>query len=258
MSEFPNATQPGAPMPSIALLACGVFDSELALHASNQSQIKTHVRFEIGLHDHPDTLRSTLQEAIGQLDSREDIDAIVLLYGLCGCGTAGLRAGSHPLVIPRAHDCITVFMGSKESYAGQQKSCPGCYYYTPGWNRARRVPGPERVEMLRAELSQRFDEEDVEFLLEADRDQWALNDTALYLDLGTEDAEAEAAYSRRCADWLGWRFERMRGDAQMLKDLLGGHWDSDRFQIIRPGEQLAHSPDDAIMRAEPAGRKGQA
>jgi hypothetical protein len=31
---------------------------------------------------------------------------VVLAYGLCGGATAGLRAGSIPLVVPRAHDCI--------------------------------------------------------------------------------------------------------------------------------------------------------
>ena len=33
-----------------------------------------------------------------------------------------------------------MFLGSKEAYAAHQRSCPSCYYYTPGWNRARRVP----------------------------------------------------------------------------------------------------------------------
>ena len=46
------------------------------------------------------------------MDARTDIEAIVLAYGLCGRGTAGLRPLRHKLVIPRAHDCITVFMGN--------------------------------------------------------------------------------------------------------------------------------------------------
>jgi hypothetical protein len=155
------------------------------------------------------------------------------------------------LVIPRGHDCITVFLGGKERYAAHQKACPSCYYYTPGWNRGRRVPGPDKLEQLRAELSAKFDPDDVEFLVDSERAQWAMHDTATFLDLGTADAEAEAAYARRCADWLGWKFERLKGDATLLRDLLWGRWDADRFLIVQPGQRLAHAPDEQIMRADP-------
>jgi hypothetical protein len=155
-------------------------------------------------------------------------------------------------VIPRAHDCITVFMGSKEAYAEHQRGCPTCYYYTPGWNRERRVPGPDRLEKIKAELAKKFEPDDVEFLLETEREQWVPHDTATYLDLGTADAESEAAYARRCADWLGWKFERIRGDTALLRDLLWGNWDEARFKIVQPGEELAHCADENILRARPA------
>ena len=51
--------------------------------------------FEMGLHDRPDNLRSTLQEALEAVDVRTDIEAIVLAYGLCGRGTTGLRPLRH-------------------------------------------------------------------------------------------------------------------------------------------------------------------
>ncbi len=207
--------------------------------------------FEMGLHDHPDQLRAKLQAELGTIETRDDIDAVVLAYGLCGRGTAGLQPARRKFVIPRAHDCITLFMGSKEAYAEHQHRCPTCYYYTPGWNRGRRVPGPEKLVALKAELAQKFDADDVEFLLENEREQWAQHDTATYLDLGTDDAESEADYARRCADWLGWKFQRLRGDATLLHDLLWGNWDEERFQIIEPGQQLVHSPDEKILAAKP-------
>jgi len=236
--------------PRIALLACSVFEREIALHARDARHIAEVCWFEIGLHDHPDQMRVTLQRKLDVIDVRADIDAVVLAYGLCGRGTAGLRPIHHKLVIPRAHDCITVFMGSKEAYAAHQQGCPTCYYYTPGWNKHRRVPGPEKLGALRQELSAKFDAEDVEFLLASEREQWALHDTATYLDLGTDDAESEAVYAKRCAEWLGWKFERIRGDAKLLRDLLWGNWDDARFQIIPPGLRLGHAPDESIMRVE--------
>ena len=113
------------------------------------------------------------------------------------------------------------------------------------------MPGPERIKHLRAELSERFDADDVDYLLETEQEQWALNDTATYLDLGTDDAETEAAYAQRCAESLGWQFERMTGDAALLRDLLWGRWDDERFQVIDPGCQLGQSPDESVMRSDP-------
>ncbi len=35
-----------------------------------------------------------------------------------------------PLVIPRAHDCITLLLGSREAYSQQQNDHPGTYWYS--------------------------------------------------------------------------------------------------------------------------------
>ena len=248
-----NPEAPSAPR--IALLACRVFEREITLHSQGANHIAEIRYFEVGLHDRPDQLRGALQESLDVVDARSDIEAVVLAYGLCGRGTAGLRPLRHALVIPRAHDCITLFMGSKEAYAQHQRRCPTCYYYTPGWNRERRVPGPEKLDALKLELAKKFDSDDVEFLLESEREQWAMHDTVAYLDLGTDNAEPEADYAQRCAQWLKWKFERIQGDPKLLRDLLWGNWDAERFQIIQPGMRLGHSPDESIFRAEPAETK---
>lgn len=235
--------------PRIGLIACRVFEEEIALHGGDAPHI-AEIRFlEVGLHDHPDNLRRTIQAEIDRFNEREDIEAVVLAYALCGRGTAGLRAGRHRLVIPRGHDCITVFMGSKEKFACQQAACPDSYYYTPGWMKANRTPGAARLESLRAELSEKFEPDDVEFLLETEKANWAQHGKAVYLDLGTSGAEEKAADAKTAAESLGWKYERIPGDPSLLKDLLSGRWDPDRFQIIEPGASLDHSPDERIFRA---------
>jgi len=257
MSSLPSSVANATVAPRIALLACSVLEREIELHARGAQHLVEQRFFEMGLHDHPDQLRATLQQNLDAVDARTDIEAVVLAYGLCGRGTAGLRPLRHRLVILRAHDCIAVFMGSKEAYAEHQRRCPTSYYYTPGWNRGRRVPGPEQLAARRAELAKKFEPDDVEFLLESDRAQWAMHDTATYLELGTDDAEAEAAYAQRCAAWLGWKFERLRGDATLLRDLLWGNWDTERFQMVEAGQRLEHSPDEKILRAEPGAEQQQ-
>ena len=233
----------------IALLYCSVFEDEIALHAADAEHIVAREKFDVGLHDRPDIMRVKLQAAVDEFDARDDISAVVLVYGLCGRGTAGLRAGRHKLVITRAHDCMTLFMGSTERYAAKQSACPNCYFYTPGWNRARRVPGPERLAALREELAQRFDADEVDYLVETERAAWAAHGHAVYLELGTADAAKEADYARRCADGLGWTFEHIAGDPTLLRDLLWGRWDEARYQTIEPGQNLLHSVSETIFKS---------
>jgi len=234
---MPDSSQPQS-LSGIAVLGCAVFEKELQALALNPGRVVESCFLEIGLHDQPPVLRQRLQAELDRLDARNDIEAIVLAYGLCGRGTDGLRAGRHPLVIARGHDCMTHFMGSKERYAAHQAEHPESYFYTPGWNRARRVPGPDRLAWLREDLSRRFDPDDVDFLIEQEKACWSTRNKAVYLELGTEDAEVEADYAKRCADWLGWSFERMPRDVSLFRDLILGPWDEARFQIVRPGQSL--------------------
>jgi len=236
--------------PNIGLLYCSVFEDEIALFAKDAPHIKVTQRFDIGLHDRPVAMRETLQSAVAEMDARDDLEAIVLVYGLCGLGTAGLRAGRHKLVIARAHDCMTLFMGSKERYAQTQAAAPDTYFYTPGWNRARRVPGQERLAALREELAKKYDADTVDYLIEAERELWAKHGHAIYLELGTSSADAEAEYARRCAEGLGWSFERISGEPALMRDLLWGHWDTTRFQIVEPGNSLQHSVDTSIFKSK--------
>lgn len=239
------------PPPALALIACDVFERELALATAGASHLVETRWLEMGLHDHPDKMRVKLQEIVTAWEQREDITAIALVYGLCGCGTARLVSQRHRLVIPRAHDCRAILLGDRAVFETRQDACPGCYYYTPGWNRSRRVPGPQRDEMVRADFVARFDPDDVDYLMESERAMWSEYNTAAFIDHGTPDAEAEAAYTEACAKHLGWRYERVRGDLAWLRDLVWGQWDAARFQIIEPGHRMMHSPDAAIMRAEP-------
>jgi hypothetical protein len=74
----------------------------------------------------------------------------------------GVKADQCPLVIPRAHDCISILLGSPEIHQDVLKKNPGTYFYSPGWVRGRRVPGPDRDAHLRELYSERYpDDEDM-------------------------------------------------------------------------------------------------
>ncbi len=86
-----------------------------------------------GLHDQGGkAMRERLQAAVDGTDPQKH-DAVALAYGLCNNGLVGLEARSLPLVLLRAHDCITAFLGSRERYAKQFREKPGTYFETTGW-----------------------------------------------------------------------------------------------------------------------------
>ena len=83
-----------------------------------------------GLHDAGQgTMLENIQRAVDEV-SAQTYDAILLGYGRCNNGIAGLRANDLPLVIPRAHDCITFFFGGRDRYEEYFFQNPGTYYRT--------------------------------------------------------------------------------------------------------------------------------
>jgi hypothetical protein len=59
-------------------------------------------------------MASEIQSVIDEIDPLE-FEALALIYGLCNNGIVNLQ-GALPIVKPRAHDCIALFMSSKERY----------------------------------------------------------------------------------------------------------------------------------------------
>ncbi|MGA0333026.1 MAG: DUF1638 domain-containing protein [Kiritimatiellia bacterium] len=225
-----------------SLIACDVFREELeALHLS----LPKTVWLEMGLHDRPDELRSRLQSEINALDAEPGEDPILLLYGLCGGGLNGICARRRPLILPRAHDCIALLLGSNQRHQNIQKDCIGTYFYSRGWIRERRVPGPDRAAWLQELYAEKFDEEMVEELIEADREAFQHYDRACFLR--TPAAEEGEAYCKRCAAHLGWRFTAEAADTRWLKDFFTGPWDRKRFVTLAPGQSLRASVDGTVF-----------
>ncbi len=243
--------EPPRPPEPVALIACRVLEAEIALLADGAAPVVRREFFEIGLHDQPPVLHAHLAGAIERAEADPAVQRIVLVYGLCGLALVNLASRRCPVTVPRAHDCVTLYLGSKERYAAAMRAEPGTYWYSPGWSRARRVPGPEREAMLRAEYTTRFGEEDAAALLEIERESFALHTCAGCTDLGAAGDDGWRDYAGSCARALGWRFQHHTGDASLLRDLLHGPWDDERFLTLRPGERIAHSPDDRIVRAAP-------
>lgn len=238
--------------PRVALIACRVLEQEIAAFTESATHIVRREFFPIGLHDQPTVLRTQLAEAIARAEADPAVETVVLVYGLCGLALVDLAPRRCPVVVPRAHDCVTLFLGSKERYAACMRADPGLYWYSPGWSRDKRVPGPDREAQLRTAYTEKFDAEGAEILLEMERGTFARRTGAGYTDLGLPGDDQHHDYAARCAKYLGWTLTPHPGDPSLLRDLLHGPWDDARFLVVPPGRRIAFSADDAVVKAVPA------
>ena len=142
--------------PAYALLACEVFVDEIAALAGEPAPWRAAAWLEMGLHDHPDRLRAAIQTSITGLEADPQVEAIALAYGRCGNGLLGVRAGRVPLVLPQAHDCISILLGGVDRHNALLRENPGTYFCSPGWVREKRVPGPDRETYLRTLYGERY------------------------------------------------------------------------------------------------------
>jgi len=238
--------------PKTAVITCRVLEDEIEHFVRSCPHIVHIEKLPQGLHNEPDKLRRELQEAIDKVENEFAPEAIVVGYGLCSRGTEGVRTSMAKLVVARAHDCITLLLGSKERYANYVRRAPGTYWYSPGWNKHHLPPGEERYRVLREEYVSKYGEDNAEFLMETEQHWFTSYDRATYVDLGPGATEEDVQFTKACARWLGWNFDRQKGDPGLLKALLNCEWDEERFLILEPGQTLRLTADNRVMEAVPA------
>lgn len=211
--------------------------------------------FKIGLHNQPLALRQRLQAQIDAV-SGQGYDAITLAYGLCGQATAGLVAREIPLVIPRAHDCITLFLGSRSRYQAQFEQNPGTYWYAQDYIQRRDNTSTslslgagvdnDRLQERYQEFVEKFGEDNAQYLMEVMGAWQSHYNRAVYIDMGVGDGAAVEALARDEAQRRGWAFERVAGDYTLIHRLLAGEWDDD-FLVVEPGQQITMAYDDGVV-----------
>jgi hypothetical protein len=216
-----------------------------------------------GLHDlETRDMVSRVQSAIDGVDPTAGYEAILLGYARCSNGLVGIRARDIPLIIPRAHDCITFFFGSRQKYREYFDQHPGTYYMTTGW--AERNVGEDYSHpaygqqgvMAKLGLTQSYEElvskygaDNAAFIAETMGD-WRKNYSKfLYLTMGPGDETPLIEETRQAAADRGWAFELRDGDWTLLKKLFDGPWDED-FVTVPPGRMIVARDDDQVLDVE--------
>jgi hypothetical protein len=240
-------------------IACDILSRPAYFFAARSPHTVDVVQLSAALHAEPLTLRERIQE---QVDAAgPEVDAVVLAYGLCGGATAGLVARDVPLVLPRAHDCVTIFLGDRARYQAEHEKAPGTYWYLQDqMDRGNDLKGwllgdaarSEDVVATRADYAERFGAANADYLMEVLGEWRTRYERGAFIDTGLAPAEGASMRAQEEAERRGWRFERTLADLRLVKRLLYGEWDDD-FQVIQPGERLARSYDDDVVRATSEG-----
>lgn len=241
----------------IKVLGCNVLRRELYLAAAC-SRNKVDLEFLVkGLHDMGAPLmQARMQEAIDAIG--DDYDAIALGYGLCNNGLMNVEARRRPLVIPRAHDCITMFLGSRHRYRTEFDNEPGTYFKTSGW--IERTESPDDINQLSIqrqtgmdksyeELVAKYGEENAAFLYETLIDNTRNYKRYAYIAMGIGPDDKWEEETRVEADRRGWQFEKLTGDMRLIQKLVDGDWDDD-FLYVPVGHKIVPSNDANILKTE--------
>jgi hypothetical protein len=248
----------------LKVLACEIVFRELSYTAARSRNLIDLEFLTQGHHDKPAHGRLDLQQRIDAVPAGK-YDAIVLGYGLCSNILSGLTAVHTPLVIPRAHDCITFFLGSKERYRELFDANPGTYYYTSGWLECRQrrgmAPGDGGDVFMPAHSQtgqsaafdqwvKKYGEEKARYLAEAMR-EWSSHYThGVLIDYDfTKPLGLRERVQKICAD-RGWEFAEVAGDLGLFQRLLDGDWKESEVLVLRPGQKVAATYDESVIGSE--------
>ncbi len=213
----------------VVFLACKVFEG---IVQGKDGVVNTYLDY--GLHSVPKKLKVTVQE---QVDAIEEPSLIVLGYGLCGNGLHDIHAGKHTLVIPKADDCVAMFMGSRQRYLKEFRSNPGTYYLTKGWLEVGSDPLSEYEKYVA-----KYGEDTAVYLMETQYQHYRRLVFVAHsqddLDVYRPRALEVAAYCKR----FGMVYEEYLGSEDFIKqisDALDAQKDvSSEFIVVLPGNTL--------------------
>ena len=249
----------------LKLIACEVFYREACMSVAT-SPHRVDVEFtEKGAHNDSAKLRALLQQKIDAAEAvPQPWDAILLGFGICGNSTVGLAARKTRLVIPRAHDCCTIFLGSREKFREYFKDNPSLPFSSAGYMErggpsihdasASIIPGlGDKYE----EYVTQYGEENAKYIMES------LTASVSHAVDGQADIRwvfidvpelAHLGFAEKCrieAEATGRKFVLLPGDMRLVRGLVHGQWDPKEFLVVEPGQRIGAVYDwDEVVRAE--------
>jgi len=245
----------------LRLLGCEVLTREICHSLASSPHVIDAEFTRIGLHDTPEELRRLIQCRIDAA-AAGGYDAILLCYGLCGNATAGLCARHIPLIIPRAHDCCTLLLGSKSAFNSRFADQPSSRFTSVGYMErsaesvashpgtiARAIGLPERYD----DYVYKYGEENARYIWKTlvEAAETSAGDNRIYfIDIPEASPPGGAARCEELARTAGLQCVRLQGSIALVEKLVMGEWGSEDFLTVAPGQCIAGVYDfDEIIAA---------
>ncbi len=237
-------------------LTCEALARSIYAVAADAPSTVTVRLYKQGLHNTPKKLRETLQEQIDGVEPGS-CDAILLVYGMCGTSTIGLEARHTPLVIPRTHDCIALYLGSHARYQQEFDAHPGTYWYSldymernePGSNGGLGASNIGTMDEIYEQYVEKYGQENADYLMEVMGEWGSHYDRGVYIDMDSGDGAEYEQLARDQAARRGWIFERKEGNRRMLRMLVRGEWAEDEFLVVPPGHTIQQTGGAGLIQA---------
>src|SRR4030042_2316509 len=209
------------------IIACRVLEPEIEWLRSKLKKVPQVHYLDQGLHMVPRKMPRIIQEHI---DQHQDAREIVLGYVLCSRGTLGLTA-SMPIVIPRVHDCISLFLGSIQRYARLVKERPGTFYLTPGWIKEKKDP----LGMMEELYVPRMGRETAEWGMTEELKHYT---HIVFINPGIENRNLLRKRAQENAAFFGKIYEEIQGDLIFFYNMLAGNYPAENFAVLEPGNPV--------------------
>ena len=223
-------------------IVCGMLDDFFTKAAANSPhEIKIDM-IDKKLHTEPEKLKREIQLRLDAL--KPEWDFVVLGFGLCGGALNGIKSGKHTLIIPRCHDCISLFLGSKELYSDIVKKYQNrCYWFTPSFYKQKflliKKFRQERIE----EYKEQYDEETSQYLIDVE-----LGPLFKYTHLNLID-DLENPDNTLCqeayilAEEFNWQVNKFNIGDSLFNAMYRGDFNENDFLTVIPNKTVMQSMD---------------
>jgi hypothetical protein len=242
----------------LKLICCEVFIREVSSAIAKSTNIVKPDFTPKGAHEKSDYLRELIQKKIDAPEDGEAYDAIILGFGLCGNSMSGIKAGKLPLIIPRAHDCCTIFLGSKERFLENFSENLSATWSTSGYMEwgdsylretdTGKLLGNDKAY---ADFVEIYGEENAAYLWEVLNPKIEEKEIIFIDTPETSHLGYISKIQKRAAD-ENKELKIIKGDSRLINALINGDWNEKEFLTVAPGSVINAVYDhDIIMTSEP-------
>jgi len=240
-------------------IACAVLAIDMK-HIAKKLGLDIEYKFlEAGLHSNPKLLKEKLQAAIDDISATGLCDRIIIGYGICGKGTIGIQSGLVPLVIPKVHDCVAMFLGGDQAYKNEFEKFPGTYYLSAGWCEEKTEPISQRKQWAYfGDEKLNFDDLVEKHGKDAAKhtfdflNSWQKNyQRAAFIETGAKASPKYEKLALEMATEYNWKYDKIKGNSDLIEKMITSFDSTSEVLFVPPEHVIGFDAIQSTLSANP-------